>query len=147
MDWTQESLANLKPGSFLKPLYVCSEPKTRGIYMVVGNLFPEELTNNLRWLIKKKKKKRALRLSCFQLAPCLSYRFTVNGPWGAERDSSIVVCRRQKEVSERDTDDPDLKPLRAFGEVILCDPALFNCLSFLHPSILMPTIIYNHNIP
>ena len=144
VDWTQESLANLKPGSFLKPLYVCSEPKTRGIYTVVGNLFPEELTNNLRWLIKKKK---PLRLSCFQLAPSLSYWFTVNGPWGAERDSRIVLCRRQKEVSERDTDDPDLKPLRAFGEVILCDPALFNCLFFLHPPILTPTIIYNHNIP
>ena len=71
MDWTQESLANLKPGSFLKPLYVCSEPKTRGIYMVDGNLFPEELTNNLRWLIKKKKKKKSSEIELFSTGSLL----------------------------------------------------------------------------
>ena len=70
MDWTQESLANLKPSSFLKPLYIFSEPKTRGIYMVVGNLFPEELTNNLRWFIKKKKKKSS-EIDLFLTGPLL----------------------------------------------------------------------------
>ena len=49
------------------------------------------------------------------------------------------MCRREKEVSERDTDDPDLKPLRAFGEVILCDLALFNFLFFLHPQSSWPS--------
>ena len=50
MDWTQESLASLKPGSFLNLWYVCSEPKAKGIYMVVGSICPEGLINILQWL-------------------------------------------------------------------------------------------------
>ena len=38
--------------------------------MVVGNLFPEELTNNLRWFIKKKKKKSS-EIDLFLTGPLL----------------------------------------------------------------------------
>lgn len=48
MDGTQERLASLKPNSFLNPWYVCSEPKAKGIYRVVGSIFPEELKNILQ---------------------------------------------------------------------------------------------------
>ena len=39
--------------------------------MVVGNLFPEELTNNLRWLIKKKKKKKSSEIELFSTGSLL----------------------------------------------------------------------------
>lgn len=39
----QGCLGSVQPSSFLNLWYVCSEPKAKGIYMVVGSIFPKEL--------------------------------------------------------------------------------------------------------